>query len=220
STAPSSHQAGNSIPFDPSDRILLVGEGDFSFAASLVEHHACHNLTATSLDTRTELLAKYAPQAEEHIRALEEAGQTVLHNVDATKLERNKAVIKAAAAAAAGNHGEAAAHGFDKILFNFPHIGGKSTDVNRQVRANQELLVSFFASCTSNTSPPLLAPRSGQILITLFDGAPYTLWNIRDLARHSGLEVERSFKFDAGLYPGYRHARTLGNLVGEGGWRG
>ena len=69
-----------------------------------------------------------------------------------------------------------------------------------------------------------LAPR-GSIIVTLFEGVPYTLWNIRDLGRHSGLQVERSFKFQAKAYPGYRHARTLGVIRGRdgkdgGGWRG
>lgn len=77
------------------------------------------------------------------------------------------------------------------------------------------MLVSFFAAAT-----PLLAP-GGTIIITLFEGEPYTLWNIRDLARHSGaLEVQRSFKFAADAYPGYSHARTLGNIEGGGGWKG
>ncbi|KFY05748.1 hypothetical protein V492_08321 [Pseudogymnoascus sp. VKM F-4246] len=55
---------------------------------------------------------------------------------------------------------------------------------------------------------------------------PYTLWNIRDLARHSGLAVERSFKFQASAYPGYHHARTIGVVktgkgeVSETGWKG
>jgi 25S rRNA (uracil2634-N3)-methyltransferase len=54
---------------------------------------------------------------------------------------------------------------------------------------------------------------------------PYTLWNIRDLGRHSGLQVETSFKFQARAYPGYRHARTLGVIKGKdgkerGGWKG
>lgn len=110
----------------------------------------------------------------------------------------------------------------DRIFFNFPHVGGKSTDVNRQVRYNQELLVSFFKRAI-----PSLSPRHGSsIIVTLFEGEPYTLWNIRDLARHSGLEVAMSFKFQASAYPGYKHARTLGVVRAKnggkdgGGWRG
>jgi 25S rRNA (uracil2634-N3)-methyltransferase len=76
------------------------------------------------------------------------------------------------------------------------------------------MLVSFFKLSTA-----LLAPH-GTIIVTLFEGEPYTLWNIRDLARHSGLEVQRSFRFDASVYPGYAHSRTLGNLSGGGGWKG
>lgn len=64
-----------------------------------------------------------------------------------------------------------------------------------------------------------------SIIVTLFEGEPYTLWNVRDLGRHSGLEVKESFKFQAMAYPGYRHARTLGVLKGKngepgGGWKG
>ena len=60
----------------------------------------------------------------------------------------------------------------------------------------------------------------GVIIVTIFDGEPYDLWNIRDLARHVGLKVGRSFKFLASAYPGYKHARTLGNIEGGGGWKG
>ena len=77
-----------------------------------------------------------------------------------------------------------------------------------------EMLVAFFGAAT-----PLLA-TDGTIIVTLFEGEPYTLWNIRDLARHSGLEVQRSFRFQADAYPGYSHARTLGNIEGGGGWKG
>lgn len=157
---------------------------------------------------------------------------------------------------------------WDVICFNFPHVGGLSTDVNRQVRSNQELLVSFFkaaAPLLSAPPPSLPAPPSpssssyscdddddddpdadadaddddekgnkppsptlrsgpGQILVTLFEGEPYTLWNIRDLARHSNLRVVRSFKFPWSSYPGYSHARTCGEIIGKhggkGGWKG
>jgi 25S rRNA (uracil2634-N3)-methyltransferase len=189
------------IPFvAEEDRILLVGEGDFSFAKSIVEHHGACDVTATCYDGQAELFEKYKPQAEEHVKYLEDEGQTVLYNIDATKLNHNKTLSKAGL--------------FNHILFNFPHVGGKSTDVNRQVRFNQELLVKFFAAAKN------LLALDGTIVVTLFDGEPYTLWNIRDLARHSELEVQRSFKFQASAYPGYSHARTLGNIEGGGGWKG
>ena len=191
------------IPFNPEDRILLIGDGDFSFARSIVEHHGCSNITATSLDSKDEILRKYSPQANSHIAYLESEGQTLFYNIDATKLTKTKAL------------NPSKGQRFNRIIFNFPHIGGKSTDQNRQVRANQELLVKFFTSAL-----PLLSADGGTIIVTLFEGEPYTLWNIRDLARHSGLEVERSFKFLAEAYPGYAHARTLGNIEGGGGWKG
>ena len=60
----------------------------------------------------------------------------------------------------------------------------------------------------------------GTIIVTIFEGEPYDLWNIRDLARHVGLRVVRSFKFQASAYPGYKHVRTLGTITGGGGWKG
>jgi 25S rRNA (uracil2634-N3)-methyltransferase len=156
---------------------------------------------------------------------------------------------------------------FTKIVFNFPHTGGLSTDVNRQVRANQELLVGFFKSAIPllvSVERPVPTERGnngygdhddsemddsegnhsgpgfkntertvvskGQILVTLFEGEPYTLWNIRDLARHCGLKVVESFRFPWEAYPGYAHARTIGEITRgkdrsaerkrRGAWRG
>ena len=93
------------------------------------------------------------------------------------------------------------------------------------VRCGIELLVSFFRHAI-----PSLSPNTGSsIVITLFEGEPYTLWNIRDLARHAGMEIKESFRFQAKAYPGYRHARTLGVVRGKDGevregerrgWRG
>jgi 25S rRNA (uracil2634-N3)-methyltransferase len=84
-----------------------------------------------------------------------------------------------------------------------------------------ELLVSFFSLSQTFLSPPRTHSSSPpSIIVTLFEGAPYDLWNIRDLARHAGLAVEKSFRFRWDAYPGYKHARTLGVVKGGGGWRG
>lgn len=95
-------------------------------------------------------------------------------------------------------------------MFNFPHVGGRSTDVNRQVRANQELLLLFFKAVV----PLLAVGGKRRVVVTLFEGMPYSLWNVRDLARHAGvgLVLRESRRFDAGVYRGYKHARTVGNV--------
>lgn len=69
------------------------------------------------------LLEKY-PQAASLIKALEAEPELKLrYGIDATKLEKaGKEVRKG---------------DFDRIVFNFPHVGGLTKDVNRQVRHNQ-----------------------------------------------------------------------------------
>jgi len=287
------------VPFSRHDNVLLVGEGDFSFALSLQQHHKVGRVTATCYDAEHILRDKY-PQVRETIAKLQASDEAstnlptqqgladgnvkangdevswegfspapsssseveddsterttgeqsiaaILYGIDATKLSStHKKVLRPYSP-------------FTKIIFNFPHVGGLSTDVNRQVRYNQELLVGFFNSAkpllsssnrpaklpelnrdgdededfkdiSGDTEPRVAAAVKGQILVTLFEGEPYTLWNIRDLARHCGLKVVESFKFPWSVYPGYQHARTIGDIESgkdrsdqgkrKGAWRG
>lgn len=78
-----------------------------------------------------------------------------------------------------------------------------------------ELLLGFFQS-----TKYLLTP-TGTAIITLFEGTPYELWDVKSLAKSAGFRTRRSFVFQSSAYPGYKHARTLGNIEGAGGgWKG
>jgi 25S rRNA (uracil2634-N3)-methyltransferase len=110
------------VPFEKKEKILLVGEGDLSFSRCLVEVHKCQDVTATVLEgSEEELVGKY-PQAGENIRVIREGGGVVRCGVDVARKNGLKGVGKG---------------GFERVFFNFPHVGGKSTDVNRQVRYSQ-----------------------------------------------------------------------------------
>ena len=110
------------VPYSPSDFVLLVGEGNFSFARALARRFGGlgTRIVATSYDTREQVLAKY-PDATEILEELNTAGVTVVHGVDATQLETNKDLRAAIATmmyvedSSAGvshaNAGQVASHG-------------------------------------------------------------------------------------------------------------
>jgi 25S rRNA (uracil2634-N3)-methyltransferase len=104
----------------------LIGEADLSFARSLIEHHSCQHVTATVLEKDLEELAGKYPHVIENVNVVEQGGGDVVYGVDATKM-----------GPWAERKGGERVGGMDKVVFNFPHVGGKSTDVNRQVRYNQ-----------------------------------------------------------------------------------
>ncbi|KAF2747771.1 hypothetical protein M011DRAFT_385233, partial [Sporormia fimetaria CBS 119925] len=199
-------------PFTTYANILLVGEGDFSFTRSLALTHGCAHLVASSYDSESTLLSKYPSFAPIRSTLTSLTPPVPLyHSIDATKLHTYKHLRPADDDTSAS---------FDVICFMFPHTGGLSTDVNRQVRANQALLVGFFESCLKDTKRGPMLDAGGKVVVALFEGEPYTLWNVRDLARHAGLRVVESWGFEWGDYPGYKHVRTLGVVEGGGGWRG
>ncbi|CAL1694353.1 unnamed protein product [Somion occarium] len=187
------------IPFTATDRILLIGEGNFSFARALtveppaaLEYLPARNITATAYDSEDDCYAKY-PDAHAIVTVLRQKGAEVIFGVDATKLEKYPALR---------------GRNFDKIVWNFPHAGKGITDQDRNILSNQLLLLGFLRSAASflTTGPvPVVVkkkkPKSGEsedegqdsaseagtsnsvaprgsILITLRNVTPYTLWSV------------------------------------------
>jgi len=102
------------IPFQLTDKILLVGEGDFSFTRALaldppsvLDSLPPRNITATTYDTEQECYRKYH-DAEEIVRMVKSKGVEVLFRVDATKLEKIQGLKS---------------RKWDRIVWNFPHAG-------------------------------------------------------------------------------------------------
>jgi len=101
-------------PFDATDRILLIGEGNFSFTRALVvdapaslQYLPPQNIISTAYDSEEDCYAKYS-DAQTIVAMLREKGVEVIFEVDATKLDKCIALR---------------GRKFDKVVWNFPHAG-------------------------------------------------------------------------------------------------
>jgi hypothetical protein len=136
---------------DAPSNLLLVGEGNFSFAFSLLRklQCACDNkewrVTATSFDSHEQLVRKY-PECV-HSLKWKRSGKgfqdfvTVLHDVDATRLDSDPRISD---------------RKYDQIIFNFPHLATEDCNLH------SSLLAHFMHSAVE-----LLASSSAIISITL-----------------------------------------------------
>ncbi|CEG45547.1 Uncharacterized conserved protein [Plasmopara halstedii] len=172
-------------PFSDSQRILVVGDGDFSFSLSLAVFLGGKNLVATCYDSELELKDKY-PNALLNCDALDTAGAEVHFDVDATNLKKEKWLDEA--------------HPFHMIVFNFPHLGGGTEE---DVTNNQKLLKNFFYATRE-----FLHPDRGHVLVSLRNTPFYRRWKIQEQAAASGFQLRRTEAFNADIYSGYEAQRT------------
>jgi 25S rRNA (uracil2634-N3)-methyltransferase len=170
---------------EATNHVLLLGEGDFGFAASLATLWGdCSKLVATALQSEADVLALAG--AEDNVETIRACGGTVLFGVDASRLHSGQDVGRK--------------KGFDRVVFNFPLVnGGRPRDPPAFTAANQSLLREVFHHVSTGS----LLAENGELHITLPRGQPYDGWSLPTLAKLARLRVKRAVPFDLTCFPGY-----------------
>ncbi|XP_028965099.1 uncharacterized protein At4g26485-like [Malus domestica] len=173
-------------------KILLVGEGDFSFALCLAKSFgSASNMVATSLE---ELKVKYS-KAMKNLMELENMGCKIFHGVDVHTML---------------HHPQLTRMEFDGIIFNFPHAGCSnfrcsSEKKQHHILSHQSLVKGYFKSSRE------MLTRSGEIHVTHKTSYPFTEWEIENLAEEAGLFLVKEEKeFSIRDYPDYLNKRGAG----------
>ncbi|NXW47139.1 FDXA1 protein, partial [Nyctiprogne leucopyga] len=167
-------------------RVLLLGEGNFSFAASLCGAAGTH-VVATCYESEEEVCGR--GRAAESIRRLRDRGHEVVFSVDCAKLKEYFLPEK---------------REFDCIYFNFPHCGRKAGVVK-----NRELLAHFFRSCAE------VLTEEGEVHVALCNGQGGTpadqprrewhnSWQIVAVAAGAGFILSDVHPFKAETIHGYK----------------
>ncbi|CAL9243744.1 unnamed protein product, partial [Arabidopsis halleri] len=162
-------------------KILLVGEGDFSFSLSLARAFgSATNLTATSLDTQGELERKFK-NGKANVEELERLGCSVVYGVNVHSMTTKPSIGSAI---------------YDRVIFNFPHAG-----------RHQELVRGFMKSARVLVKDE---DMGGEIHVIHKTEYPFSEWKLKTLGEKEGLDLICEIEFCLSHYPGYSNKRGSG----------
>eukprot|EP00656_Telonema_subtile_P038769 TRINITY_DN43953_c0_g1_i1.p1 TRINITY_DN43953_c0_g1~~TRINITY_DN43953_c0_g1_i1.p1 ORF type:complete len:586 (+),score=49.60 TRINITY_DN43953_c0_g1_i1:95-1852(+) len=165
-------------------RVLVVGDGDFSFSAAcaiLASTDETFSLVASSYDSLQTVLKTYL-SAPINLALLELAGCTCMHGLDARTLHQSSLTNSVL---------------FDVIVFNFPSCG---VERGPGLTRNRKLVRDFLSSAAR------LLVTTGEIWITL-RGVQAVEWELRESCEAAGLMVTKIRAFRPSLFPGYAPKR-------------
>ncbi|TCD62628.1 hypothetical protein EIP91_006612 [Steccherinum ochraceum] len=202
-------QSPPTVPFAPSDKILLVGEGNFSFAHALIvdppeslRYLPPENIIATAYD---QIKRKNATKS----RGIADQDRNILSN-------------------------QVLLLGFLRSASQFLTHGPvpkvhSSKGKDRQDDAEDD---GENDEEGRDGSPVQEVASRGRILVTLRNVAPYTLWDLprlakkppppqssKDAANPTYMQL-RSFKFHRSMWKGYEHRMTKGERAHGSGTTG
>lgn len=158
-----------------SGRMLLVGEGNLSFALGLAKHPSINarQIVASTFEERNALSEEAIANAEK----LKSLGALALHGVDATKLSSVFGGWK-----------------FDTIIFQFPHTGSREPAEGHN--PNFILVRDFLLSAAKQLS------SGGVVLISAIDSPHYRgALQFEDAAEVAGFLPPENHPFDFDLLP-------------------
>ncbi|XP_058114796.1 uncharacterized protein LOC131257884 isoform X2 [Magnolia sinica] len=178
--------------YSSSHKILLVGEGDFSFSACLAKAFgSASNMVATSYDSKEMLPIKHW-SSKDHLEELKGLGCMVLHDIDVRVMNQQPILKKMK---------------FDRIVYNFPHAGHDPLlhEWNGQlIKRHKKLLSGFFQSASE------MLTDGGEVHVSHRNDAPYNRWKLEKLAKRAGLVLKECVEFRKSDYPGYHNKRGGG----------
>ena len=180
---PTGAELGISLVKSSSRTVLLLGEGNFSYALSRARLHLSKqkagplNLVATSFDSHSELCEKY-PESVQILAKLNQLNDkkntdcrvSIYHRVDATRIaetlpeEALEQLVDV-----------------DEVTFCHPHIG------TEDLRLNSSLVAHFFDSAKA------LSPT--VIQVTLLE-CQYERWQIPKVVKLNGLRQLGTYAID------------------------
>ncbi|KAF9615345.1 hypothetical protein IFM89_022996 [Coptis chinensis] len=175
-------------------KILLVGEGDFSFAACLARAFgSATNMVATSLHHKATVISQH-PTAETNLEVLMMLGCSIVHGVDASIMSIISPVNTMK---------------FDRIVYNFPHSGSFSESDIITILSHQAVVRGFFKNACD------MLTANGEVHVTHKTTYPFSEWQIEQLAQYEGLCLIEKVRFTLFDYPGYVNKKGAGSKSNE-----
>jgi 25S rRNA (uracil2634-N3)-methyltransferase len=175
------------------NRILLLGEANFSFSLSLAKTIGGTGITATSYESE-EKIKTQKRKAGENISKLKNEGVKVEHGIDATNLSYKP-------------------NSFQNVVFNFPYV----PETSRGGTANTKAMLNGFFGNVSN-----ILQSGGKVFLALPKEYHIDRYKPEQMANKNNLSLESYRNFDSSLFPGYIHSMTTkdksaGSVIDEEG---